>query len=683
MSRARVVFVPGMMGSALVDPSVPKNECGRILRSGRVALRIRSLLRLASPVVPLDLIFARLVCSLDPRQLWGANGMALWMLDPDGWERRLSAGDGFRNGGGLRAPALFRVRLPRFTVDPYDRILGLLNEQPAAGARGLDVLVFPYDWRLDITENATGLADAVRRRWWSRGVPARVAEEDRVLIVAHSMGGLLARYYIEHLGGHRAVRHLITAGTPHRGAPLAYAILTGQAEPFGRLVEPGRQTDLLAGFALPAPGAQIAGTSDQVLSSDAQRRLFRHCSSGLQLLPSVPFVRDAGGTAEPLERTYGPYRHPPTNQPALGLLDRVHRHLVPAGVLPAWLARRGVRYMLIGSDGTPTVTGAQRTGAGPARPVVSEHGDGVVPLRSAQLRPDVVMGRRALRTPTYWQVPHQKMFQNDKVLSACREVIREHAAPVPRAPALAQATPSVGGLLQLARTFPKAKGKAVVSAVHLDLRRAVARELLGIEITVRLVEGKPVRCLARKVPGTGQCPVGRLDYPGVGPRDFVYVDPFEYQVRDNVGGILLLPEPHEDFIELLTWNVGQGGDLFRRDTNRHHAETQFTNWFEKQDGLRYRNVVSHLQVANTTYSPCAYCCSDLGIFTGKGPAAGVQEARIGWTKVYRSQQRPHLDTTPRSLAQLGPVWVIEQDSPRPTVLFGPPAPRRRRVPTAP
>lgn len=694
MDRARVVFVPGMMGSALVDPSVPAGECGRILRSGRLAQRILALLRLVSPALPLHQIFAQLACRLDPRELWGANGMALWMLDPDGWERRLSAGDGFGNAGGLRATGLFRIRLPRFTVDPYDRILGLLNERPAAGARGVDLMIFPYDWRLDIAGNATALADAVRRRWWGRGMPARAAEDDRILIVAHSMGGLIARYYIEHLGGHRAVRHLITAGTPHRGAPVAYAILTGQASPLGRLAEPGRPADLISGFALPVPSPvpQLAGLDGQVLPGDAQLRLFRHCCSGLQLLPSVPFVRDGGGALEPLARTYADFRHPPTNQPAVGLLGRVHDHLVPAALLPDWLARRGVRYMLIASDGTPTVTEARRSGPGRPQLVVSEHGDGVVPLRSAQLRPEVVYTSRPLRTPTFPRIPHQRLFQHDRVLSACREVLREHTAPVPAVPAVpavqspavrTTGVPSIAGLLALARTVPKAKNKAVVSAVHLDLRRADARELLGVEITVRMVGGRPVRCLARKIPGTGQCPVERLDYPGVGPRDFVYVDPFEYQVRDNVGGILLLPEPFEDFVELLTWNVGQVGDLHRRDTNRHHAETQFTNWFAKQDRLSYRSVVSHLQIANTTYSPCAYCCSDLGKFTGNGPAAGVREARIGWTELFRSKRYPHLDTTARSLAQLGPVWVIEPGSRRPAVFVGPPAPQRRRVPAAP
>ncbi len=45
-------------------------------------------------------------------------------------------------------------------------------------------------------------------------------------IVAHSMGGLVARYYIQKLGGDRFIKNLITLGTPHQGAKLSrYSLL--------------------------------------------------------------------------------------------------------------------------------------------------------------------------------------------------------------------------------------------------------------------------------------------------------------------------------------------------------------------------------------------------------------------------------------------------------------------------
>ncbi|WP_428269431.1 lipase family alpha/beta hydrolase [Haliangium sp.] len=42
-------------------------------------------------------------------------------------------------------------------------------------------------------------------------------------IVAHSMGGLIALYYIKKLGGHSRVRTLISLGTPYRGTWVALA----------------------------------------------------------------------------------------------------------------------------------------------------------------------------------------------------------------------------------------------------------------------------------------------------------------------------------------------------------------------------------------------------------------------------------------------------------------------------
>lgn len=42
-------------------------------------------------------------------------------------------------------------------------------------------------------------------------------------IVGHSQGGLVGAYYVKKLGGWRRVRSLVTLGTPHRGAPAAFA----------------------------------------------------------------------------------------------------------------------------------------------------------------------------------------------------------------------------------------------------------------------------------------------------------------------------------------------------------------------------------------------------------------------------------------------------------------------------
>ncbi len=50
---------------------------------------------------------------------------------------------------------------------------------------------------------------------------------DRVDLIAHSLGGLDARYALAHLGLHHRVRSLVTIGTPHHGTPIADLALTG------------------------------------------------------------------------------------------------------------------------------------------------------------------------------------------------------------------------------------------------------------------------------------------------------------------------------------------------------------------------------------------------------------------------------------------------------------------------
>lgn len=51
------------------------------------------------------------------------------------------------------------------------------------------------------------------------------AREKRVIVVAHSLGGLVARYWAGVLDGWRMCRAVITLGTPHRGGPKALDVL--------------------------------------------------------------------------------------------------------------------------------------------------------------------------------------------------------------------------------------------------------------------------------------------------------------------------------------------------------------------------------------------------------------------------------------------------------------------------
>ena len=81
----------------------------------------------------------------------------------------------------------------------------------------------------------------------------------RIDLIAHSMGGLVARFYLQQLGGARRVDRLITLGTPHHGSHAANFIpsaLVRQLLPEGPFVrhlnalpppEDVRVTSLVAG----------------------------------------------------------------------------------------------------------------------------------------------------------------------------------------------------------------------------------------------------------------------------------------------------------------------------------------------------------------------------------------------------------------------------------------------------
>lgn len=101
----------------------------------------------------------------------------------------------------------------------------------------------------DVRRAAENFAVAVERLAGESGY-------ERIHVVGHSLGGLIARYYVQRMGGHERVRTLITLGTPHAGTELARAAsvlpLVRQLRPDSRLIRdlsepaPGCTTRFLA-----------------------------------------------------------------------------------------------------------------------------------------------------------------------------------------------------------------------------------------------------------------------------------------------------------------------------------------------------------------------------------------------------------------------------------------------------
>lgn len=73
---------------------------------------------------------------------------------------------------------------------------------------------------------------------------------ERMHVVAHSLGGLIARYYVTRLGGDERVHTIVTLGSPHRGTHLARLLPL----PITRQLSPG--SALLDELDRPAPGCR-------------------------------------------------------------------------------------------------------------------------------------------------------------------------------------------------------------------------------------------------------------------------------------------------------------------------------------------------------------------------------------------------------------------------------------------
>ncbi|MGY1762409.1 hypothetical protein ACI79G_16010 [Geodermatophilus sp. SYSU D00779] len=118
-------------------------------------------------------------------------------------------------------------------IDGYSRLTDLLVGRLRLQGE-VDVREFPYDWRRDNRVAARRLQQRAAEWLIER---RREHPDARLVLVAHSMGGLVSRYYLEVLGGWRDTRALITFGTPFRGSLNALDFLAHGFRKLGGLVD--------------------------------------------------------------------------------------------------------------------------------------------------------------------------------------------------------------------------------------------------------------------------------------------------------------------------------------------------------------------------------------------------------------------------------------------------------------
>lgn len=109
-----------------------------------------------------------------------------------------------------------------WVLDPilhiYDDLVASLKKN--GYEEGKNLFLFPYDWKRDNRDTANDLKQKITDIKNETG-------SEKVDIAAHSMGGLVAREYIEGDAYQSDVDQLVTLGTPHRGAPKAYLMWEG------------------------------------------------------------------------------------------------------------------------------------------------------------------------------------------------------------------------------------------------------------------------------------------------------------------------------------------------------------------------------------------------------------------------------------------------------------------------
>jgi pimeloyl-ACP methyl ester carboxylesterase len=184
-------------------------------------------------------------------------------------------------------------------IESYSRIHNYLDNT-LDYTLGKDLLELSYDWRDDIRLAARKLAQMVDS--WDRAEP--------VTIIAHSLGCLVSRYYVDCLGGSRKVRKLILMGGPNYGSINALLTIfsgnTSQLESFLNAISGSLLQDI--------------------------RRTFATFLTEYQMLPLYPCIFDQNG--KPVDVYEDRRWLPSKQQPPLQSSYQFHQELSRQATIP-------------------------------------------------------------------------------------------------------------------------------------------------------------------------------------------------------------------------------------------------------------------------------------------------------------------------------------------------------------
>jgi pimeloyl-ACP methyl ester carboxylesterase len=114
-----------------------------------------------------------------------------------------------QTNGAIEATGIIKniAVLGAFKIHQYDTLYETLKD--IGYIEGENLFSFPYDWRRSNFNNADDLAHFIESK------PALKGEFD---ILAHSMGGLITRIYIQQQGSSTRVRTLLNLAVPFQGS---------------------------------------------------------------------------------------------------------------------------------------------------------------------------------------------------------------------------------------------------------------------------------------------------------------------------------------------------------------------------------------------------------------------------------------------------------------------------------
>jgi hypothetical protein len=184
------------------------------------------------------------VLTKDGVEVWGTSTSAIWRAVTSGADSiRGLAIQGIDDpslddlGDGVQAVRLVQdlhILRGLWKIDGYTAIVARLKASLGL-EEGKNLFEFAYDWRRDSRVAARKLARS-GKTWLGSWRQSSGAADAKLVLVAHSMGGLVAQYFLEALGGWKDARALISFGTPYRGSLNALGYLAnGYSEGIGPL----------------------------------------------------------------------------------------------------------------------------------------------------------------------------------------------------------------------------------------------------------------------------------------------------------------------------------------------------------------------------------------------------------------------------------------------------------------